>query len=155
MDVDDGLAIERCIDETTLSGNEENSAAYVAGWLEKKCDDLVFPEDEPRIPEETKTFIDDVSNGYLTVPHVSTYEFVRTGLCYVKSVERKVCCRSRLVKALLTMNSFYDFGAVLSSKHLLRRLENVLLHGLHILEKDHARNSTLYQTSIKKARLAE
>ena len=46
-DFEDAAAIERCVSDVTLSNTEVNSAAYVAGWLERKCqDDLSFAEDE-------------------------------------------------------------------------------------------------------------
>ena len=45
IDFEDADAIERCVSDVTLS--EVNSAAYVAGWLEKKCqDDLSFSGDD-------------------------------------------------------------------------------------------------------------
>ena len=38
---------------------------------------------------------------------------------------------------------------------LYRHLANVLLNGLHNLEKDQQKNAVLLQTSLKKARLAD
>ena len=79
----------------SLSETEENSAAYVAGWLEKKCEgELVYPDDEPKLTNEAKDFIEEVSRGYLTVPHECTYQLVKIGLCFVK--EKKT--RSMLSK---------------------------------------------------------
>ena len=47
IDFEDAAAIERCVSDVTLSDTEVNSAAYVAGWLERKCqDDLSFSEDD-------------------------------------------------------------------------------------------------------------
>ena len=150
---DDATAIENCISEVTLSAMEEYSVAYVAGWLEKQCNDLFFSEDEPLLSSGAKCFIEEVSRGYLTVPHVCTYELVGIGLRFVKMSKHQTCCRQKLVDVLLTISNFYSCGA--PSKNLLRRLANVLLHGIHKLEKDHQKHATLYQTSIKKARLAE
>ena len=146
-------AIESCMNDVTLSPTEECAAAYVAGWLEKKCDDVTFSDEQQLIDNEGVYFISEVSKGYLTIPHRCTYEFVTAGLCLVKSINHDICCRARLSEILDTMNEYFDFG--FSSKHLLRRLSNVLLHGIHNLEKDHQKNNTLYQTSLKKARLAD
>ena len=146
--------MEVCAIETTLSVEEENAVAYVAGWLEMKCrDKLSFSEEEPIVYGELRSFIDEVSKGSLTVPHVSTYDMVRIGACFVKKSTHGVCCRNNLINILFTINAFYDFGEF--SKCFFRRLSNVLLRGLHNLEKDQQKNATLYQTSIKKARLAD
>ena len=51
------------------------------------------------------------------------------------------------------MDTNYDFG--LSSKSLFRLLGNFLLRGIQNLNKGQAKNVCFYQTSIKKARLAE
>ena len=142
--------IERCVSEVTLSGTEQNAVAYVAGWLETKCD-LTFSEEEPLVPEEVRSFIEEVSRGSLKIPHQVTYELVKAGLCVAKTL--KVCCRKKMMDVLDIINLYYEFG--LSSSQMMRRLANVLLHGIHKLDKDHQKNSTLYQTSVKKARLAE
>ena len=127
VDFEDATAIENCISDVNLSASEENAVAYVAGWLEKKCQkELDFSEDEPLLTSEVKDFIEEVSRGSLTVPHLCTYEFVRTGLCYVKKAKHTACCRNHLMNALFTISIFYDIG--LSSKELLRSLSNVLLH---------------------------
>ena len=96
-------------------------------------------------------FIEEVSRGQLTVPHHSTYEFVRAGLWYLKSSPVQVCCRKKLVAALEMLNNFFNFGSF--SVQFLVRLANVLLNGIHKLDKDTQSKSVLYQTSIKKARL--
>ena len=132
---DDATTIEHCISEETLSAMEEYSVAYVAGWLEKVCNDLLFSEDEPFLTTGAKEFIEEVSRGYLTVPHVCTYEFVGIGLRFVKMSKHQTCCRYKLVEVLRTISIFYNFEV--TSKDLLRRLANVLLHGIHKLEKDH------------------
>ena len=140
--------------DVSLSPTELNACAYVAGWLEIKCkDDLSFPEDEPLLGDGAKSFIDEVSRGALTVPHACTFDFVKCALSFTKKSTHKVCCRNKLINVLSTINIFFDFGEI--SNNLLRRLTNVLLHGLHNLEKGHQQNSTLYQTSLKKARLAD
>lgn len=154
INAEDATSIETCIHDVTLSGTEESAAAYVAGWLEKKCEDeLIYTEDEPLLTSEAKDFIEEVSSGYLTVPHLNTYELVRAGLCFVKKTKHRACCRQRLINILSIMETYYELG--LSSKNLFRRLANVLLHGIQNMEKDQERNSALYQTSIKKARLAD
>ena len=149
---DDAVAIEKCITDVMLSGEEELSCAYVAGWLEFKCTDLDFTEEEPHISGQPCEFILEVSRGGLTIPHVVTYEFVRSGLQFIKYAKDQACCRNKLGFILSTISDFHGYG--FSSKDVLRRLSNVLLHGLQKLEKDHQTNSLLYQTSIKKARLA-
>ena len=150
---EDAAAIEACVSDVTLTQMEEYSSAYVAGWLEKKCDDLCFSDDEPLISDTPLDFITQVSKGFLTTPHVCTFELVRTGLRFMNMAKHQACCRNKLVNILLTISNFHDYG--LSSKHLLRRLANVLMHGLQKLEQDHQKNSNLYQTSVKRARLAE
>ena len=151
----DGEAIESSISDVTLTANEESCCAYVAGWLERKCiDDITFSDDEPFVSTEVKNFLEEVSRGSLKTPHMSTYELTRIGLSFVKKAKQRVCCRRRLVGILSTMGEFHDFDIV-QSKKLLRHLANVLLCGLHNLEKDHQKNATLLQTSIKKARMAD
>ena len=51
------------------------------------------------------------------------------------------------------MDTYYDLS--LSSKNLFRCKANVLLYRTQNLEKDQEKNSYLYQSSIKKAHLAE
>ena len=100
-------------------------------------------------------FIEEVSRGSLTIPYVVTFEFVKAGLRYMKKEKKTdACCRVKLGCVLRTICTYYsDFG-LSSSKELITRLSNVLLHGLHKLAKDQQANQKLYQTSIKKARLA-
>ena len=83
IDFEDAAAIERCVSDVTLSDTdtEVNSAAFVAGWLERKCqDDLSFSEDDVYLCRGGEKFIEEVSRGALKVPHVSTFELVRTRL---------------------------------------------------------------------------
>ena len=153
IDYNIACAIESCMNDVTLTPTEECAAAYVAGWLEKKCVDVIFSEEQELLDSEGVYFISEVSKGYLTIPHRCTYEFVSAGLCLLKKLKHDICCRTRLSDILSSMNEFFDFG--FTSKHLFRRISNVLLHGIQNLEKDHQKNTTLYQTSIKKARLAD
>ena len=147
-DFDVAYAIENA-NQAPLTVMEEYSSAYVAGWLEKKCEDLVFGDEEPLVPDKAKVFIEEVSRGGLVVPHMCTYEFVRSGLSFVKTLRYEVCCQKRLMQFLGEINNFFDFGSF-ESTSFLRRLANVLLRGLHNIEKDTQRNAVLYQTSIKK-----
>lgn len=149
MITDDAVSIESSIENVTLTTSEESSAAYVAGWLERKCEDQIkFDDEEPLVQSEVRDFIEEVSRGSLKVPHECTYELVRFGLTFV--TEHVV---ARLVAILSTMQQFYDIGPPCET--LPRHLANVLLNGLHNLEKDHQKNGILLQTSIKRARLLD
>eukprot|EP00745_Piridium_sociabile_P001153 TRINITY_DN10714_c0_g2_i1.p1 TRINITY_DN10714_c0_g2~~TRINITY_DN10714_c0_g2_i1.p1 ORF type:complete len:837 (+),score=176.30 TRINITY_DN10714_c0_g2_i1:399-2909(+) len=149
---EDADAIENCISGVNLSVNEESSCAYVAGWLESKCD-LTFDEEEPIVTSEVKDFIEIVSRGSLTIPHDCTFQLVRLGLCFVKQARHRTCCRKRLSNILSIMASYKNID--MDYPRMYSRLSNVLLNGLHNLEKDHQRNAVLVQTSVKRARLAE
>ena len=70
-----------------------------------------------------------------------------------ESTNTDACCRVKLGCVLRTICTYSDFG-LSSSKELITRLSNVLLYGLHKLAKDQQANQKLFQTSIKKARLA-
>ena len=137
------------VHEVPLTNHECNAAAYVAGWMEVKTPDLMFSEEDLKI-EHAKDFIVEVSRGKLSVPHVKTIEMVKAGLCYMKSCRHQVCCAKQLISVLNGMN--FDFGVY--PRSFFRRLANVLLSGLHKLEKDQQANAVVYQTSIKKARLS-
>ena len=102
---------------------------------------------------EVSAFVEEVSRGSLKVPHQCTYDLVRFGLTFVKKAKHRACCRQRLVAILSTMQLFYDIGP--SCDSLLRHLANVLLNGMHNLEKDHQTNGTLLRTAIKRARLLD
>ena len=65
----------------------------------------------------------------------------------------RACCRQRLINILSIMEKFYDLG--ISCNKLYKHLANVLLHGIHKLEKDQHKNAVLLQTSLKRARLAD
>ncbi|RUS85684.1 hypothetical protein EGW08_006560 [Elysia chlorotica] len=77
IEYDDAKIMEVCAIETTLSVEEENACAYVAGWLEKKCKDkLSFSEEDPEVDGDVRSFIEELSKGALTVPHISTYNMM-------------------------------------------------------------------------------
>ena len=154
IDLEDADAIERCVSYVTLTVNEEYSAAYVAGWLEMKCASTVnFSDDEPFVTSEVQDFIETVSRGSLKIPHLCTYDLVRCGLSFVQKTRHRVCCQKKLSEILRTLVTFTKMD--IDCPKFFRRLANVLLSGLHNLEKDHQKNAILLQTSVKKARLAD
>ena len=135
-----------------LTTFEKYSAAYVAGWLEHKCcNDLRFLDETPEINEDVGAFISEVSRGKLYVPHVCTYEFVCAGLAFTKQLQYKVCCRQRLMVNLNELNIFFDFGAY--PRSFIKRFSNVLLNGLHKMDKDTELRSVSH-TALKKSRLS-
>ena len=146
---EDACNVETACNEK-LEPFEEYSVAFVAGWLENKCD-LTFSDDDELLTTNVE-FIEEVSRGGLTIPHVSTFQFVRGGLCYMKKSRFHACCRKRVISVLTLMNNFYNFGCYPSQ--FFHRLANVLLKGYHNLEKDKDQGGNLYQTAVKKARLA-
>ena len=149
----DAAAIEECIGDETLTEEEEMSCAYVAGWLELKCKDLDFDADEDLISGKQEEFITEVSRGGLTVPHVATVDIVKCGLRFLNRARTQVCCTMKFSNIIKT---FSDYSSCeINSDIFYRKTANVLLHGLHNLEKDHQKNDKLYQTSTKKARMAE
>ncbi|KAF2352844.1 hypothetical protein FHG87_016399 [Trinorchestia longiramus] len=79
--------------------------------------------------------------------------FNRCGLCFIKEACHRACCQKRLLKILSTLASFS--GIDIDCPKMFRRLVNVLLNGLHNLEKDQQMNAVLLQISAKKARLAD
>ena len=147
---DEADGIEK-VHQVSLTDQEYYAVAYVAGWIEMKTVGLTFSEEDLKI-DRAKDFIMEVSRGALIVPHISTFELVKCGLCYMKSRRNQVCCKQQLFGIICAMNFYYDFGEF--SDACLRRLANVLLSGLHKLEKDQEINAIMYQTSIKKARLS-
>lgn len=78
-----------CVELTTF---ELYSAAYVAGWLEHKCNDLNFEGDDALLNGGPQSFIEEISRGKLTIPHTSTFEVVRAGLSLTKTLKVDVCC---------------------------------------------------------------
>ena len=151
IDITDASVVER-IHEVALTSSEEYAAAYVAGWIERKCAGMEFCEEDLILESSKACFIEEVSRGSLVIPHTSTFEIVRAGLRFSKGSRQKMCCQKQLVSILCTINNFYDFGSFGTA--VLRRIANVLLNGLHKLEKDNEKNTVLYQTSLKKARLS-
>ena len=148
------LECARVIEEVgseILTDFENYAVVYLGGWLEMKCSQLCFLEEEDRITTDDTFFLDLLSRGNLTVPHVSTVSIVKHGLCFVKRFSTKLCCRKQLEEVLHVMNDFYNFGEF--NTVFFKRCSNVLLNGLHKLEKDSDRSSGS-QTALKKARLS-
>ena len=118
-----------------------------------KCEQqMTFNEDDTILTRGMKDFIEEVSRGSLKIPHRSTFEFIKGGLSFIKKSKRRACCCSRLINILSIMDNFYNFG--FESGIVFSRLSNVLLSGIRNLEKEKDKNNALYQTSIKRARLA-
>ncbi|KAF2364507.1 hypothetical protein FHG87_004740 [Trinorchestia longiramus] len=154
IDLENGAYIERCTTDVTPTVREECSAAYVTEWLEMKCaDDVSFSAEEPLVTSDVKDFIEAVSRGSLTTPHVCTFDLVKCGLCFIKEARHRACWQKRLLQILSTLASFG--GIDIDCPKMFRRLANVLLNGLHNLEKDQQKNAVLLQTSVKKARLTD
>ena len=66
-----------CSDDHHLSNNEQMACAYVAGWLERNCEDPNECVDESLLVDgHTFAFIDELSNGKVTVPSSSSYLLV-------------------------------------------------------------------------------
>ena len=155
INLEDAVVMEICDAEVILTENEQSSAAYVAGWLEKKCTEhdkeIHFAEEDEVLKGEAIDFLVTVSRGRLVIPHVSTYELVCLGLNFMKTARHRACCRKRLINILTTMCNFYQIDIVCSK--LYKHLSNVLLHGLQKLERDQDKDSVLLQTSLKKARM--
>ena len=124
IDLDDAASIEKCASEVTLTISEVSSAAYVAGWLERKCyGDVAFSDEEPLEAGEVQDFIQAVSRGALTTPHACTFELVRRGLCFIKSARHRACCRKRLMEILKTVAQFGEI--YIDCPKLFRHLANV------------------------------
>ena len=152
IDAEDATFIEDCT-EPSLSIHEESSATYVAGWLEKKCEEhLIFNEEDELVSTEVSAFISEVSRGSLKIPHQTTFDLVRCGLAFITKARHRACCCRRLMMILQVME---DYNNLNTSDKLRRHVANVLLKGLHNLEKDQQKNAVLLQTSIKKARLSD
>ena len=152
IDIDDAEVMEICGAVVDLTDNEISSAAYVAGWLERKCTgDISFSDDDELLEGEAIEFLIEISRGQLVVPHVSTFHLVCFGLSFVKQARHRACCRNRLTNILKTMASFnlIEFDCTAIYTHL----SNVLLNGLQKLERDQDKDSVLLQTSLKKARM--
>ena len=151
LDINDATFIETCI-ELPLSPSEEMSAAYVAGWLEMKCAGMLnFADDDELVKSPISDFILEVSRGSLIVPHVKVYELVRLGLKFMNKAQHRACCRQRLCKVFAILTTFCEID--ITCPKLFMHLSNVLLHGLHKLDRDLDKESVLYQTSVKKLRM--
>ena len=84
----------------SLNDDEYYAVAYVAGWIEAKTTQLEFTDEDVLIEGKPKEFVIDLSRGKLSVPHVSSFEFLKAGLCYLKSCRDKVCCQKQLMSIL-------------------------------------------------------
>ncbi|KAF2347342.1 hypothetical protein FHG87_021902 [Trinorchestia longiramus] len=147
--LEDAAYIERCTTDVTLTVREKCSAAYVAGWLEMKCaNNVSFIAEEPLLTSDVKEFIETVSRGPLTTPHVRTFDLVRCGLCFIKKVRHDACCQERLLQILSTLASFS--GIVIDYPKMFRHLANVVLNGLHNLRKDQQNNTVLLQVFFRR-----
>ena len=135
-----------------LSAMERNACAYVAGWLEKKCNisDLIDPKETSSIDHD-KDFVEFLSLGGLVIPQKTTLELVQMSLRFVKFAKYRQCCQKRLVVIIELIHDCYDVGP--RCKMLYKSLANVLLHGMQNLDKD-SHNNPSVQTSMKKARLS-
>ena len=151
INIEDAGSMETANSES-LDDSEQRSAAYVAGWLEKKCaGELTFSENDSILSCKATNFIEAVSRGGLSIPHSSTYELVCLGLNLLKAARHRACCRNRLTKMMTTMAGFYDID--ITCPKLYKHLSNVLLHGLQKLDRDQDKDTVLLQTSLKKARM--
>ena len=106
-----------------------------------KTSDLMFSEKDLKI-EYAKDFIVEVSKGNLSIPDVKIVEFVKSGLCYIKSCRDQICCVKQLVSILNVMNFYFDFGVF--PHCFFRRLANVLRSRFYKLEKNQRTNTALY-----------
>ena len=119
----------------------------------EKCNDKgFFDSDEPVVSNDVKDFIETVSKGSLTIPHVCTFNLLRYGLSFIKEARQRSCYQKRLTDILMTLAKCN--GLDIDCPNMFHRLDKVLLNGLQNLEKDQQRNGVLLQTSVKKARLA-
>ena len=105
MEYRDATAIQACLQEETLSQEEELSCAFVAGWLEFKCKDLEIHEDEDLVSGEPMTFISEISRENLTIPHVVVFNLVKSGLQFVNHSKTDACCRKKLSTVLTTISN--------------------------------------------------
>ena len=147
--IDDASAMEESVSSITLSSSEKSSFAYVTGWLEGKCDELVFTDDDPLVTSDVKNFVEEVSRGCLKIPHECTWALFRQ-----ESTPSHLLL-SKTEFCPVHHGIFLQSGEYSDMRKLLWHLSNVILHGLHNLEKDHQKNSVLLQTSIKRARMSD
>ena len=158
IDAEDATFIEDCT-APSLFIHEESSAAYVARWLEKKCEEhLTFNEEDELVSTEFSAFISEVSRGSLKIPHQNIFDLVRCGLAFITKARHRACCCRRFMMILLVMEEYNNLN---TCDKLQRHLANVLLKSLHNLEKEQQKDQRkgpakkLLQTSVKKARLSD
>ena len=147
-DIDASFVDQLCSDDHVLSEYEQIACAYVAGWLEYKSEGPMCDGDFQIIDGKMFDFIQEVSNGRLTVPSSSSHLLVCYGLILMKTAHHRICCVDRLVQFLDLICQGYDIR--LSCRDSLKHAGNVLLNGLQKLNFDISRSS---QTDVKRARL--
>ena len=154
IDLEDAAFIERCTIDMTLTVNNCAVRPMWRGGLRWSMRSMCFfSAEEPLVTSDVKDFIEAVSRGTLTTPHMCTFDLVRCGLCFIKEARHRSCSQERLMEILSTLASFS--GIDIDCPKMFRRLVNVLLNGLHNLEKDQQKNAVLLQTSVKKTRLTD
>lgn len=147
--IDASFVDHLCSDDHALSDYERMACAYVAGWLEYKSEGPVCEDDFPISDGKMLQFIQEVSNGKLSVPSSSSFFIICYGLILMRTANHRICCADRLVLLLDLICEGYDIR--LSCRGSLRRAANVLLNGLQKLEFDRSKSS---QNDVKRARLA-
>jgi len=130
-----------------LSDYEQIACAYVAGWLEYKSEGPMCDDYSQITDGKMFDFIQEVSNGRLTIPLCSSYMFISYGWILMKIAHHSICCVDRLVRFLDLICQGYDIR--ISSRGSLKRVGNVLLNGLQKLNFDVSQSSL----SVKRARL--
>ena len=81
--IGDASAMEESVSSITLSSSGKvRELIWLAGWLEGKCDELAFTDDDPLVTSEVKNFIQKVSRGCVKILHERTYQLVELGLCF-------------------------------------------------------------------------
>ena len=110
IDAEDATFIEDCT-EPSLSIHKESSAAYVAGWLEKKCEEhLTFSEEDELVSTEISAFISEVSRRSLKTPHQTAFNLVRCGLAFITKARHRNCCWRRLMMILRVIEDYNDLN---------------------------------------------
>ena len=70
---------QRC--DIELTSFQDFAIAYVSGWLERKCVDLMYDDDDDNVIDtEAKKFIKEAFRGVLAVSHFSTFNFVKANV---------------------------------------------------------------------------
>ena len=87
-------------------------------------------------------FIQEVSNGRLTIPLCSSYMFISYGWILMKIAHHRICCVDRHVRFLdLICQGYETYDIRISSRGSLKRVGNVLLNGLQKLNFDVSQSS--------------